>query len=154
MPSDEHNSLTARATGLNSSLFIVASPHDVPYHQPQKLQCLYHGLLVIFHFCSFSIIKVMTRYTHVVGLVLIAEEVFTLFFGFHTILCLDYYDVLGESLKWIVLLYSYFTLIYIWEHKIFHSDLNSWQRCFTHFSSFIYVYKAVYSGLKIGEVEN
>ena len=82
MPSDEHNLLTARATGLNPSLFIVALPHDVPYHQPQKLQCLYHGL---FHF---SIIKVTTRCTHVVGLVLIAEEAFTLFFAWITIMCL------------------------------------------------------------------
>ena len=44
MPSDKHNLRMARAKDLISSLIIsVASSRDVPFHQPQELQCLYHG---------------------------------------------------------------------------------------------------------------
>ena len=52
MPSDKHNSRKARARDLDfftrardliSSLINVASSWDVPFHQPQELQCLYHG---------------------------------------------------------------------------------------------------------------
>jgi len=32
----------AKATGLISSLFNVASSGDMPFHQPQQLQC-FHG---------------------------------------------------------------------------------------------------------------
>jgi len=43
MPSDKHNSRMARAKDLISSLINVASSRDVPFHQPQQLQCLHHG---------------------------------------------------------------------------------------------------------------
>ena len=43
MPSDKHNSRTARARDLNSLLINVASSRDVPFHQLQQLQCLHHG---------------------------------------------------------------------------------------------------------------
>ena len=41
-PSDKHNSRTARATDLISSLDSVASSRDVPFYQPQQLQHLHH----------------------------------------------------------------------------------------------------------------
>jgi len=43
MPSDKHNSITAQAMGLISSLFNVALSRDVPFHQPLQLQYLHHG---------------------------------------------------------------------------------------------------------------
>ena len=43
MPSDKHNSIAAIATALISSLLNVALSRDVPFCQPQQLQCLYHG---------------------------------------------------------------------------------------------------------------
>ena len=43
MPSDKHNSRMARARDLISSLINVASSRDVPFHQPQLLQCLHQG---------------------------------------------------------------------------------------------------------------
>ena len=45
MPSEKHNSRTAWARDLISSLINVASSQDVPFHQPQllQLQCLHHG---------------------------------------------------------------------------------------------------------------
>jgi len=43
MPTDKHNSITAKAIGLISSLFNVASSRDVPFHQPLQLQCSYGG---------------------------------------------------------------------------------------------------------------
>ena len=42
MPSDKRNSITAKAMGLISSLFNVASSRDMPFHQPLQLQCLHH----------------------------------------------------------------------------------------------------------------
>jgi len=43
MSSDKHNSRTAGARDLISSLINVASSRDVPFHQPQLLQCLHQG---------------------------------------------------------------------------------------------------------------
>jgi len=43
MPSDEHNLRTAKAAGLIYLLINAASSRDVPFHQPQQLQCLHHG---------------------------------------------------------------------------------------------------------------
>jgi len=43
MPSDKHNSITAKAMGLISSLFNVASSRDVPFCQLLQLQCSHHG---------------------------------------------------------------------------------------------------------------
>jgi len=37
MPSDKRNWIMAKATGLISSLFNVASSRDVPFRQPQQL---------------------------------------------------------------------------------------------------------------------
>jgi len=39
MPSDKRNLMMAKATGLISLLFNVASSEDVSFHQPQQLQC-------------------------------------------------------------------------------------------------------------------
>ena len=43
MPPDKHNSRTARARDLISSLINIALSWDVPFHQLQQLQCLHHG---------------------------------------------------------------------------------------------------------------
>ena len=43
MPSDKHNSITAKAMGSISSLFNVALSREVPFCQPLQLQCLHHG---------------------------------------------------------------------------------------------------------------
>ena len=43
MPSDKRNSITAKAMGLISSLFNVASSRDVPFRQPLQLQSSHHG---------------------------------------------------------------------------------------------------------------
>jgi len=43
MPSDKHNSRTARITDFISSLINVASSRDMPFRQPQQLQCLHNG---------------------------------------------------------------------------------------------------------------
>jgi len=42
MSSDKRNSITAKAIGLISSLFNIASSWDVPFRQPLQLQCSYH----------------------------------------------------------------------------------------------------------------
>ena len=47
MPSDKHNSITAKATGLMFSLFDVASAQDVPFGIPQYVQCILHGLTTL-----------------------------------------------------------------------------------------------------------
>jgi len=43
MPSNKHDSRTTRARDLIFSIN-VASSRDVPFHQPQQLQCLHHGV--------------------------------------------------------------------------------------------------------------
>ena len=44
MPSDKHNSITAKATGLIFSLIDVALAQEVPFGMPQYVQCILHGL--------------------------------------------------------------------------------------------------------------
>ena len=52
MHADKHNSITAKAIGLISSLLNVTSSWDVPFRQPLQLQCLYHGSTKAY-LCSF-----------------------------------------------------------------------------------------------------
>ena len=47
MPSSKHNSTMDVAMGLISSLFDVASSRDVPFHQPQDVQCMHYGLTFV-----------------------------------------------------------------------------------------------------------
>ena len=47
MPSGKHN---LRARDLISSLIKFASSRDVPFHQPQQLQCLHRGELPLYPF--------------------------------------------------------------------------------------------------------
>jgi len=47
MPSDKHNSRMAKARDLISSLINVTSSWDVPFHQPQLLQCLHHSVTLV-----------------------------------------------------------------------------------------------------------
>ena len=44
MPSDKHNSIKAKATGLIFSLFDVTSAQQVPFGILQYVQCILHGL--------------------------------------------------------------------------------------------------------------
>ena len=44
MPSDKHNLVTAKATGLIFSLFDVASAREVPFGIPLYMQCILLGL--------------------------------------------------------------------------------------------------------------
>ena len=44
MPSDKHNSITAKATGLIFSLFDVALAREVPFG---IIQCILHGLISV-----------------------------------------------------------------------------------------------------------
>ena len=44
MPSDKRNSITAKATGLISSLFDIALVRHVPFGILQYIQCILHGL--------------------------------------------------------------------------------------------------------------
>jgi len=53
MPSEKHNSIMAKATGLISSLFNVASSGDVPFHQPQQFAS---RSLLLFSFELYSFI--------------------------------------------------------------------------------------------------
>ena len=44
MPLDKHNLITAKATGLNFSLFDIASAREVLFDIPQYIQSILHGL--------------------------------------------------------------------------------------------------------------
>ena len=43
MPSDKHNSITAKGMGLISSLFNVTLSRDVPFYQLLQFPCSHHG---------------------------------------------------------------------------------------------------------------
>ena len=43
MPSDKHNSIMAKATGLIFSRFNITSAQEVPFGIPQYIQCILHG---------------------------------------------------------------------------------------------------------------
>ena len=57
MPSDKHNSITAKAMGLISSL---VSSWEVPFHQLQQLQCSFYQSLPLFSFPFSTTMLVMT----------------------------------------------------------------------------------------------
>ena len=44
MPSEQYNSIMAKATGLMFSLFDVASAREVPFDMPQCVQYIFQGL--------------------------------------------------------------------------------------------------------------
>ena len=44
MPSDKHNSITAKAKGLIFSLFDIASTQEVPFGIPNYVLCILHEL--------------------------------------------------------------------------------------------------------------
>ena len=58
MPSDKHNSITAKAMGLIFSLFVIASAQEVPFGIPQYIQCILHGLTSD---CSIRVINFSIR---------------------------------------------------------------------------------------------
>jgi len=62
MPSDKYNSRTARARDLISSLINITSSRDVPFHQPQQLQCLYHGATFV-PLCAFILSSQLHKVT-------------------------------------------------------------------------------------------
>ena len=47
MPSGKRNLITAKAMGLNFSLFDVALSRDVPFGILQYIQCTHHGLTFV-----------------------------------------------------------------------------------------------------------
>jgi len=53
MPSDKHNSITAKAMGLIFFLFDVALSLDVPFGTPQHVQCILQGLTSVLLCVSF-----------------------------------------------------------------------------------------------------
>jgi len=51
MPSDQRNSITAKAMGLIFSLFDVASAREVPFGTPKYMQCIHQGLTSVLLLC-------------------------------------------------------------------------------------------------------
>ena len=68
MPSDKCSLITAIATASISSLFNIASSGNVPFCQPQQLQCLHHGFTTKFTFVLHSFLPYRIgddlQYTH------------------------------------------------------------------------------------------
>jgi len=72
--------------GLISSLFNVALPRDVLFHQLLQLQCLYHGYLPLFSFVLHTtafVVVLLWGFREDLVTAVIAEVFITLFF------CLD-----------------------------------------------------------------
>jgi len=107
MPLDKHNSRTARARDLISSLINVASSWDVPFHQWQELQCLHHGATFVplwSPILSSQPCKVMICGRHVMASVQDIKIA-----GALLILCLAYYVMkrVWHCWNWDVMAFTY-----------------------------------------------
>jgi len=135
MPSDKHNSRMARASDLISSLINVALSRDVPFHQPQELQCLHHGATFVslwFPILSLQPHKVTICDRHVMASVRdikIAESLL--------ILCLAYYVMkrVRHCWSWGVMAFTYRGMGCAFHERILCIFCNGWldglQRCFS-----------------------
>ena len=50
MPSDKHNSVTDKDTGILFSLLDITSAQQVPFGILQYIQCMHHGLKIFLNF--------------------------------------------------------------------------------------------------------
>jgi len=127
MPSDKHNSKTARARDLIFSLINVASCRDVPFHQPQELQCLHHG--AIFVPLWSPILSSQPRKVTICGRqimtsvwdIKIAEALLTL--------CLAYYVMkrARHSWNWGIMAFTYYRdMRHTFHEHILHIFRNGW----------------------------
>ena len=129
MPSDKRNSRTARARDLISSLINIASSRDVPFHQPQQLQCLHHGAAFVplwSPILSSQPCKVTICGRHVMASVhdiQIAGALFTL--------CLTYYVMkwVRHCWNWGVMAFTYRDMGHAFNEYILHIFRNGWMNC-------------------------
>ena len=129
MPSDKHNSRTARAKDLISSLINVALSWDVPFHQPQQLQCLHHGTTFVplwSPILSSQLHKVTICGGHIMASVRdiqIAEALLTL--------CLAYYVMkrVRHRWNWGIVAFTYWDIGCAFNEYILHIFCNDWMDC-------------------------
>jgi len=136
MPSDKHNSRTARARDLISSLINVASSRDVPFHQPQLLQCLHQGATFV-HLWS-SIFFFTTAY----GIHEIASVRHIKIDEALLVLCLAYYAMkwVCHCRNWDAMAFTYRDMGHTF-HEYIHR--NGWMDCRDAFHAALCLYCCV-----------
>ena len=123
MPSDKHNSRTAWARDLISSLINVASSRDVPFHQPQQLQCLHHGATFVplwSPILSLQLCKVT-----ICGSLIMASVWDINITESLLILCLAYY-VMKRVQHWGIMAFMYRDMGHAFHEHILHIFRNGW----------------------------
>jgi len=143
MPSDKHNSRTARARDLISSLINVALSWDVPFHQPQQLQCLHHGATFVPFWSpilSSQPRKVTICGRHVMASVRdiqIAEALLTL--------CLAYYVMKRVRHCWNqgIMAFTYRDMGHVFHEYILRIFHNGWMDCRDTFYAVLCLYCCV-----------
>jgi len=140
MPSDKHNSRTARATDLISSLINVALSGDVPFHQLQLLQCLHQGATFVPPFFSSQPRKVTICGRHVMASVRdikIAEELLGL--------CLAYYVMkwVWHCWNWSIITFTYWDMGHAFHEYILCIFRNGWIDCRDAFHAVLCLYCCV-----------
>ena len=143
MPSDKHNSRTARARDLISSLINVALSQDVPFHQPQQLQCLHHGATFVPFWCpilSSQPRKVMICGRHVMASVQDIKVTEVLL-----ILCLAYYvmEQIRHCWNWGIMAFTYQDMGRAFHEYILRIFSNGWMDCRDAFYAVLCLYCCV-----------
>ena len=133
MPSDKHNLRTARATDLISLLINVASSWDMPFHQPQQLQCLHHGATLAPICAPILSSNLQLKYIQVtiysrcvmisvrdIKTELIAAALLTLFFVIKWV---------RHSWNWDAMAFTYRDMGHVFHKWIFCTFHNGWMDC-------------------------
>ena len=143
MLSDKHNSRTARTRDLISSLINVTSSQDVPFHQPQLLQCLHHGAHVpLSPILSLQLHKVTICDRHVMVSVRdmkIAEALLILCLACYFMKRVQYYW------NWGVMAFTYRDMRCVFHKYILRVFHNGWMDCRGAFHAIFCVYGTKHS---------
>ena len=141
MPLDKHNLRTARARDLISSLIKVSLSRDVPFYQPQELQCLHHGatfLLLWSPILSLQPCKVTICSRHVMASVRdIAEALLILYLAYYVM------KQVRHSWNWGVMTFTYPDMGQAFHEHILRIFCNGWMDCRDAFHSVLCLYCCV-----------
>jgi len=135
MPSDKHNSRTARATDLISSLINNTSYRDVPFHQSQQLQCLHHGATVpLYPFVHpfFRHNQVRWRFAASVWDIKIADALLILFLAYNAM------KQVWHCWNWGVMAFMYRDMECAFHEWITRIFCNGWMNCIGWIVCYLY----------------
>ena len=143
MPSDKHNSRTARARDLISTLIKVVSSRDVPFHQPQQLQFLHHGATYVLLWSP--ILSSQPRKVTICGRYIMASVQNIKIAEALLILCLAYYVMkrVRHCWNWSTMAFTYQDMGCTFHEYILRIFCNGWMDCRDAFHAILCLYCCV-----------